>query len=193
MAALWLSGFEDDPEQLRAARSASSRSSATRSVRDAAVGRGRGRASRPSATPALTQDFAAPRRRRSTSTDFHTYAVDWDAAEAVFTVDDQEVRRCPRPPTYPLQLMLAVFDFPEWSTGDDDHLVPDAGLRRTASSQPAVADGRLVADRMSIRQPVSRAARRAFWPSLPIASDSWKSGTTTRADRGLGVDDLDRA
>jgi hypothetical protein len=26
---------------------------------------------------------------------------------------------------------------------------------------------------MSIRQPVSFAARRAFWPSLPMASDSW--------------------
>ena len=35
--------------------------------------------------------------------------------------------------------------------------------------------------RMSIRQPVSRAASRAFWPSLPMASESWKSGTTTRA------------
>jgi hypothetical protein len=29
-----------------------------------------------------------------------------------------------------------------------------------------------VSERMSIRQPVSRAARRAFWPSRPIASDS---------------------
>src|SRR5204862_27525 len=38
-------------------------------------------------------------------------------------------------------------------------------------------------ERMSIRQPVRRAARRAFWPSLPIASDSWKSGTMTRAAR----------
>ena len=28
----------------------------------------------------------------------------------------------------------------------------------------------------------SRAASRAFWPSLPMASESWKSGTTTRAD-----------
>jgi hypothetical protein len=28
-------------------------------------------------------------------------------------------------------------------------------------------------DRMSMRQPVRRAARRAFWPSRPIASDSW--------------------
>src|SRR6267378_3279211 len=36
---------------------------------------------------------------------------------------------------------------------------------------------------ISIRQPVSRAANRAFCPSLPIASDSWKSGTTTRAAR----------
>src|SRR3954465_6139490 len=34
---------------------------------------------------------------------------------------------------------------------------------------------------MSIRQPVSRAARRAFCPSRPMARDSWKSGTTTRA------------
>ena len=29
-----------------------------------------------------------------------------------------------------------------------------------------------VSDRMSMRQPVSRAASRAFWPSRPIASDS---------------------
>ena len=42
----------------------------------------------------------------------------------MFTVDGEELRRCPRPPTYPLQLMVAVFDFPEWSTGDDHHLVP---------------------------------------------------------------------
>jgi beta-glucanase (GH16 family) len=39
------------------------------------------------------------------------YAVDWDADEARFTVDGEVVRRCARPPTYPMQLMLAVFDF----------------------------------------------------------------------------------
>ena len=33
---------------------------------------------------------------------------------------------------------------------------------------------------MSIFQPVSLAARRAFWPSLPMARESWSSGTTTR-------------
>ena len=31
----------------------------------------------------------------------------------------------------------------------------------------------------SIFQPVSRAARRAFWPPLPMASDSWSSATIT--------------
>jgi hypothetical protein len=37
---------------------------------------------------------------------------------------------------------------------------------------------------MSIRQPVSAAARRAFWPSRPMASESWSSG---HDDRGLAA------
>ncbi len=52
--------------------------------------------------------------------------------------------------------------------------------RRARSAQVAGASS----EWMSIRQPVRRAARRAFWPSLPIASDSWKSGTTTRGRHG---------
>jgi hypothetical protein len=74
--------------------------------------------------PNLAEDFQAPRRPIDV-TGFHTYAVDWDAGAAVFTVDGHEVRRCARPPAYPLQLMLAVFDFPQWSTGADDALVPE--------------------------------------------------------------------
>jgi hypothetical protein len=74
--------------------------------------------------PALTQDFDAPRLPIDIA-EFHTYAMDWDADAAVFSVDGEEVRRCPRPPTYPMQLMVAVYDFPEWSVGDDDHLVPE--------------------------------------------------------------------
>ena len=33
--------------------------------------------------------------------------------------------------------------------------------------------GTAASDLMSMRQPVSLAASLAFWPSLPIASDSW--------------------
>ena len=37
--------------------------------------------------------------------------------------------------------------------------------------------------RMSMRQPVRRAASRAFWPSRPMASESIRSGTVTLAIR----------
>ena len=48
----------------------------------------------------------------------------------------------------------------------------DAFLPRS-HCQSCFPVGCSVSGRMSIRQPVSRAARRAFCPSLPIASDSW--------------------
>jgi len=123
MAALWMSGFEDDPEQHECGELCVFEVFGNALATDppsAEVGVG----IKAFRDPALTQDFAAPRIAIDVS-DFHTYAVDWDTDEAVFTVDDQEVRRCPHPPTYPLQLMLAVFDFPEWSVGDDDQLVPE--------------------------------------------------------------------
>ena len=83
--------------------------------------------------PTLTHDFAAPRVGIDV-TERHLYAVDWDLSEALFSVDGEPVRRCERPPSYPLQLMLAVFDFPAWSVGDDDHLVPRLVVDRVAGS-----------------------------------------------------------
>jgi hypothetical protein len=120
MAALWLSGFEDDPGQEQCGEIC------VVEVFGNALGDGSaevGMGIKAFRDPALTQDFAAPRLDLDVA-ERHTYAVDWDQEAATFSVDDVEVRRCPRPPTYPLQLMVAVFDFPEWSTGDDDHLVP---------------------------------------------------------------------
>jgi hypothetical protein len=73
--------------------------------------------------PRLRDDFAAPRLELDVA-GFHEYAVSWDADEAVFSVDGAEVRRCAGPPRYPLQIMLAVFDFPDWGRGDDGDLVP---------------------------------------------------------------------
>jgi hypothetical protein len=34
------------------------------------------------------------------------------------------VRTCQKPPAYPMQLMVAVFDFPERSDGTDAEAVP---------------------------------------------------------------------
>jgi beta-glucanase (GH16 family) len=56
--------------------------------------------------------------------DFHLYAVDWTAEKVDFLVDGVRVRSCQGPPTYPMQLMLAVFDFPEQSDGSDAAAVP---------------------------------------------------------------------
>jgi len=132
MAALWLSGFEDDEAQERCGELCVFE----------VFGKDLGASGSPSAEvgvgvkafrdPALTQDFAAPRLAIDVTTP-HLYAVDWNSDEAVFSVDGRPVRRCPRPPTYPLQLMLAVFDFPG-STGDDDDLVPRLVVDRVAGS-----------------------------------------------------------
>ena len=128
MAALWLSGFEDDPDQLQCGELCVFEvfGNALGPVDDPSAEVGVGiKAFR---DPALSQDFAAPRVPIDVTAE-HTYAVEWDVDAAAFTVDDVVVRRCPSPPTYPMQLMLALFDFPEWSVGDDDHLVPELVVR----------------------------------------------------------------
>lgn len=120
MAAFWLVGFEDEPQRCGEICVTEVFGRSVEPGRTAEVGMGL-HAFR---DPDLAEDFAAPRLEIDVS-EPHTYAVDWDAEEARFCVDDREVRRCSRPPTYPMQMMLAVFDFPDWSTGDDDHLVPE--------------------------------------------------------------------
>lgn len=125
MAAAWLCGFEDEPDRCGEICVAEVFGKDIVPGSSAEVGIG----IKQIRDPGLTQDFAAPRLHLDV-TDFHTYAVDWDRDIAVFRVDGDEVRRCPRPPTYPLQLMLAVFDFPQWGTGADDHLVPELVVDR---------------------------------------------------------------
>jgi hypothetical protein len=121
MAALWLSGFEDDPAQQQCGElcvvEVFGKDLGPEPSAEVGVGIKAFR------DPALRQDFAAPRLPIDVS-EMHTYAVGWDATEAVFSVDGEEVRRCADPPTYPLQVMVGVFDFPAWSTGADNHLVP---------------------------------------------------------------------
>lgn len=127
MAALWLNGLEDDPDQLRCGELCVFEvfGKDVDPGRSAEVGVG----VKAFRDPSLVEDFAAPRLAVDVSTE-HEYAVTWDASGAVFEVDGAEVRRCRRVPDYPLQLMLAVFDFPEWSTGDDNHLVPELRVSR---------------------------------------------------------------
>lgn len=119
MAAMWLSGFEEHPDDSGEICVVEVFGRSVRDERSAEVGLGVKKLH----DPRLVHDFVAPRLDVDVS-DFHTYAVEWDAETAVFLVDGQRVHACTHPPTYPLQAMIAVFDFPGWSVGDDDHLVP---------------------------------------------------------------------
>lgn len=120
MVAWWMSGLEEVPER-------SGEICVTEMFGDAvgpdpttAVGMGL-KAFR---DPDLTEDFEAVPLPIDLS-DFHTYAVDWTSERAIFLVDGEPIRTCKRPPSYRLQMMIAVFDFPEQSTGDDDDAVPE--------------------------------------------------------------------
>ena len=127
MVAWWMSGLEDVPER-------SGEICVTEMFGDAvdpgpitAVGMGL-KAFR---DPAMTQDFEAVPLPIDLA-DFHTYAVDWTPERATFLVDDEPIRSCPRPPSYPLQMMIAVFDFPEQSNGRRRRCRPRAGRRLPA-------------------------------------------------------------
>jgi hypothetical protein len=91
--------------------------------------------------PEVREDFEAVRLPLDLA-EFHTYACDWSSDEVDYLVDGTLVRRVQGPPRYPLQLMLAVFDFPDRSVGGDDELVPELvvdwvrGYRDTPRTPP---------------------------------------------------------
>jgi hypothetical protein len=120
MVAWWMSGLEDVPERSGEICVTEMFGDAVEPGVSTAVGMG----IKPFRDPALTDDFEAVRLPIDVA-DFHTYAADWTAEQVTFLVDGEPVRSCPRPPGYPVQMMIAVFDFPERSTGDDDDAVPE--------------------------------------------------------------------
>lgn len=119
MAAAWLSGFEETPDQSGEICLVEIFGQDVDPGRSAQVGMG----VKKLGDPGLEHDFAAPRIAIDVA-DWHEYAVRWDEDRAVFSVDGDAVRTCRNPPTYPLQVMVAVFDFPDRSRGDDGDLVP---------------------------------------------------------------------
>jgi hypothetical protein len=129
MVALWLVGLEDRPERSAEICVMEVFGDAVVAGESAAVGMGL-HAFR---DPAVTEDFAAPRLPIDVA-ELHTYTLDRSSREVLLGVDGTPVRRCPDPPTYPMQLMLAVFDFPERSVGGDEDAVPELVVDRIAGT-----------------------------------------------------------
>jgi hypothetical protein len=116
MVAFWLSGIEEAPEESGEICVAEIFGD---TIRDgvAQVGMGIKRFRDPRlveafATEPVALDVAA----------YHVYAVDWRPGSVAFAIDGREVRRLDQAPGYPLQLMIAVFDFPGRPAG------PAAGI-----------------------------------------------------------------
>ena len=119
MVAWWMVGLEDEPERCAEICVFEVFGDAVRPG-SAEIGMGM----KKFRDPAVAQDFQAPRLPIDVA-EFHDYAVDWTAERASFFVDGELIRTCPRPPAYPMQMMVAVFDFPGRSDGADGHAVPE--------------------------------------------------------------------
>ncbi len=74
--------------------------------------------------PRLRDEFEAPRLPIDIRA-FHTYAVDWQPGEAMFSVDGRPIRTVAQAPDYPLQLMIGIFDFPDRPSTERDPTMPE--------------------------------------------------------------------
>ena len=121
MVAFWLSGIEDRPE--RSAEICVAEIFG-RDLRDGRTVVGMGvHAFR---NPDVAEDFTTVPLDLDVG-ELHDYAVDWRPDGIDFLVDGEVVRRSAQSPDHPVQLMVGVFDFPDWP-GDD---VPVPGLTAT--------------------------------------------------------------
>jgi len=120
MVAWWMVGLEDVPDRCAEICVTEMFGDEVEPGASAAVGMGL----HPFRDPGVAEDFAAVRLPIDIA-EFHTYAVDWSADRVDFFVDGELARGCARPPAYPMQMMIAVFDFPDRSNGDDADAVPE--------------------------------------------------------------------
>jgi hypothetical protein len=111
MAGVWMSGLEDRPE--RSAEILIFEVFGDALATDgggpsAAVGMG----TRRFRDPAMAGDFEAPRLEIDV-TRFHDYAAEWRPGRVDILVDGERVKTVHEAPDYPMQMMVALFDFPD--------------------------------------------------------------------------------
>lgn len=82
--------------------------------------------------PALREEFSASPMTIDVA-DRHRYAVDWRADGVEFLIDGEVVRRSAQSPGYPMELIIAVFDFPARVPPERD-AVPELLVRSVRGS-----------------------------------------------------------
>ena len=119
MASVWMVGIEDRPER--------SGEICIFEVFGETLGNGGaavGAGIHPFRDPALSDAFSAPQMEIDVA-EPHVYAADWRPGRVDFLIDGRHVRTVNQAPDYPMQMMVAVFDFP--AKGDGDH-VPELAV-----------------------------------------------------------------
>ena len=111
MASVWMVGLEQEPEQSGEICVFEVFGEAPESV---------GSGIKPFRDPALTWEFDAPRMEIDIA-EPHVYGVNWQESGVEFFVDGVRVKAVEQAPRYAMQLMVAVFDFPE-KPGPSDHV-----------------------------------------------------------------------
>ena len=120
MASVWMVGIEDEPERCGEICIFEVFGDALDGRKSAAVGMG----IHPFRDPALTEEWDAARQELDVG-EFHTYAAEWRPGRVDFLIDGRHVKSAGQSPDYPMQAMVAVFDFPDRADAAPDGHVPE--------------------------------------------------------------------
>jgi hypothetical protein len=129
MASVWMVGLEEEPDRCGEI-CLFEVFGETVAPGSAAVGMG----IKPIRDPGLTWDFEAPARELDVA-EHHAYAARWEPGRVEFSIDGEPVRAVDQAPAYPLQAMVAVFDFPEKGAPERDPLFAIDWIRGPASAR----------------------------------------------------------
>ncbi|MCW2747780.1 MAG: hypothetical protein JWP10_922 [Nocardioidaceae bacterium] len=120
MASVWMVGLEDRPERSgEICLFEVFGDTISSDERRASVGSG----IHAFRDPTLHEEFSAQPMAVDVR-DLHAYAVDWHPGRVEFSIDGRVTRTTSQAPDYPMQVMIAVFDFPDRAVQGDAGHVP---------------------------------------------------------------------
>jgi hypothetical protein len=127
MASVWMIGLEDEPERCGEICVFEVFGDAPRAI---------GCGIKDIRDPALTWEFDAPELDIDIS-QHHVYAADWRPGRVDFLIDGERVKTVHQAPAYAMQMMVAVFDFPDRAASAPADHVPLLAVDYVRGSQDA--------------------------------------------------------
>lgn len=118
VAALWMIGFEDEPERSSELCIMEIKGWNVKK-KSSVIGMGFHNFNDPNLEEAFFEDeFSID------VTDFHVYAAEWLPGKTIFYIDGAPVREIAQAPNYPMQFMLGIYEIPEQKTDKKHSFYP---------------------------------------------------------------------